>query len=718
MRKFSCVVSAGCLCLMTVSLVAEQPDADRTAYQSFLKAQALGWWQDDRPPASVEEWQGQREQLRAGLIRAWGGFPSEPCPLNAQVLGQIRRDGYRIERIVFQTLPGVWMTANAWIPERSGESSSAGKLPAVLSVHGHWPGAKQDPVVQSRCIGLAKLGFFVLCVDAFGAGERAIGTKLGEYHGEMTGALLFPTGRPLSGIQVYENRRAVDYLCTRPEVDSERIGITGASGGGNQTMYAGAMDERLRCVVPTCSVGTYQAYLSAACCICEVIPGGLRLTEEGAVLGLSAGRGLMVTSATRDAFQFSVEQAQISVARARAIAGLFPGSQVQHTVIESPHHYNQPMREAMYGWMTLHLKGEGDGSPISEPEIRTEEPESIRCYPGETRPADYVTIPRFAFAEARRLLTERAGSEDRQLLATLERATSAGDRSAILEAAAAPLTGLLGGVPASSPLKPESREVPGGTGLQLEFETEPGLRLVAWLDRAAESGSEQGAAQERLAILLDIDAGAKAVFEGEHARRLRSQGWRVAAAELRATGQFAMPSDRIGHAPDHNAAEWGLWMGRPLLGQWVWDVRRTLDAVQEHGAGAGNLPPAEVMILGIGPAGIVGLTATALDRRITQVIAVNSLASYASAEPYRGQRLGLIVPGILSEFGDVGHIAAMAAPRRVVIAGGVLGGGSVLTHEQLVQQYGFAREVFQRCGGATGELQIVSAEDAISGLRP
>ena len=144
------------------------------------------------------------------------------------------------------------MTANAYVPQLPG------KLPAILNVHGHWAGAKQDRVVQSRCIAAAKLGYFVLAVDAFGAGERGLGKNLGEYHGEMVAATLFPVGLPLSGLQVYENMRAVDYLSTRPEVDPGRIGITGASGGGNQTMYAGAFDERFKCVVPTCSVGNYQ----------------------------------------------------------------------------------------------------------------------------------------------------------------------------------------------------------------------------------------------------------------------------------------------------------------------------------------------------------------------------------------------------------------------------------------------------------------------------
>jgi dienelactone hydrolase len=89
----------------------------------------------------------------------------------------------------------------------------------------------------------------------------------------MVGATLLPIGLPLSGLQVYENMRAVDYLLTRPEVDGSRLGITGASGGGNQTMYAGAFDERFKAVVPVCSVGTYQSYVGAACCMCEVVPG-------------------------------------------------------------------------------------------------------------------------------------------------------------------------------------------------------------------------------------------------------------------------------------------------------------------------------------------------------------------------------------------------------------------------------------------------------------
>src|SRR5262245_45816918 len=251
------------------------------------------------------------------MLAAMGPVPPTPAPLEPKTLGSLKRAGYRIEKVVFQSRPGVWVTANAYVPE------AAGKRPAVLVVHGHWAGARRDPVVQARCLGLVRLGFFVLAVDAFGSGERYHEPARGTYHGALYGSALWPAGLTLLGVQVYDNRRAVDYLLTRPEVDGSKLGITGASGGGNQSMYAGALDERLAAVVPVCSVGTYRAYLRAACCVCEVLPGALRFTEEGDVLGLVAPRALLVINATKDAFQFSVGEAKKSLERAKAIFKLY-----------------------------------------------------------------------------------------------------------------------------------------------------------------------------------------------------------------------------------------------------------------------------------------------------------------------------------------------------------------------------------------------------------
>jgi dienelactone hydrolase len=466
---------AGCLVLVLIcsSRLADGQDGVRESFLSWIRREAAGHQGGaaGQLPDQLEAWSQHRMRLRERLEAAWGGFPKEPAPLEPRILETLDRPAYRIEKLTFQTFPGVWMTANAWVPKRPG------KLPAVLCVHGHWQGAKQDPHVQARCAGLATLGFFVLAVDAFGAGERGIGKALGEYHGEMTAATLFPVGRPLSGVQVYENMRAVDYLISRPEVDGEKLGITGASGGGNQSMYAGAWDERLKAVVPVCSVGTYQAYLGAACCMCEVVPGALTFTEESGVLALTAPRALMVISATQDAFQFSVGEAGKSIAGARGIFELYNrSSALRHVIIESPHDYNQPMREAMYGFMTQHLLGSGDGGPIPEPAIALEEPESLRCYPGDSRPDDWLTLPQFAAIEGRRLAAQRKFPST----------------AAALDAVAQVLRAELDKVLGSTAVRREGSTAPAdASATELRIMPDPGIELAVRLPAAEYRGAAE-----------------------------------------------------------------------------------------------------------------------------------------------------------------------------------------------------------------------------------
>lgn len=673
MRWRSGSVWLGLVWGMCAALPAQEAPKPEQQFLAFIKSQASALRANDQPPANAAEWQQRRTKLRDNLLKAWGGFPETPCELAPRKLGEIQRDGYRVEKLIFQTRPGIWMTANAYVPDKAKTE----KVPAILHVHGHWAGAKQDRVVQSRCIGSVKHGFFVLAVDAMGAGERGIGEKLGEYHGEMTGATLFPIGLPLSGLQVYENMRAVDYLQTRPEVDGMHIGITGASGGGNQTMYAGAFDERFGCVVPTCSVGTYDSYLGAACCMCEVVPGAVRFTEEGDVLGLAAGRGAMITSATRDAFQFSVGEAKKTFARVESLAKLLGKPDgVKHTIIESGHDYNQAMREAMYGWMTRHLKGTGDGSPLPDPEIKTEEPESLRCFPGDSRPDDYMTIPRFAGAEARRLLENRKAPESLDAWKT--------EKAARLKA----LDAALGGTGANAPKATPGVELTEGETFILSFVSEPGITLTVTMRGVPET--PQPPKINRLAVLLDLEQSADKTMGSEQANKLLKEGWAVAVPELRATGRFAVPGDKIGHAPDHNSAEWSLWIGRPLLGQWTWDVRRALDVMSARLAKL----PSEVMVVGNGTAGPIALCSAALDERITHAVTVNSLASYVTDEPYRNQRLGLMVPGILRDVGDISHFAALIVPRRVTIVGGVTGSGQTIHGDDLVKQFRVTQEIF------------------------
>ncbi|MCA9083542.1 MAG: acetylxylan esterase [Planctomycetaceae bacterium] len=676
-------VLAACVVLPT-SVVAQTADPPHE-FLSFIQTSARELRSADRSPADLASWQKQRQQLRDQLEAAWGGFPNEHAPLEPQTHDILQRDGYDVEKLTFQTFPGVRMTANLYRPH------SPGRHPAVLCVHGHWRGAKQDPHVQARCLGLVKLGFVVLAVDAFGAGERAITPELGQYHGEMVAATLWPIGRPLSGLQVYENMRAVDYLISRPDVDARRLGITGASGGGNQTMYAGAWDERFSAVVPVCSVGNYQAYLGAACCMCEVVPGALQFTEEWGVLSLTAPRALMVISATRDAFQFSVNEARKSIAMTQPVYGLFDRpAALRHATFESQHDYNQPMREAMYGWMTLHLKEQGDGSPIPEPDHQTEDPEALRCFPGTSRPADWVTIPMFAAAEGQKLMANRSPATPR--------------KPADLPKRRKQLRDLLN-IPNSSTnrsfdnLNVRRTVVSEAAGIRHEaviFEPEEGVILNATV-RTPVDGPVT-ATEIRVTATVPT-SGRESIEPHVPSEETVRNGLQIIVLPVRATGQKAWPRDQVGRAPDHNSAEWSLWLGRPLLGQWVMDVQCGITAC--CGADSdGDL----IRVVADGPASMMALTTAALDDRIDECRVTGLLASWISAEPYENQRLGLLVPSILRDFGDVDQIAAMIAPRRLVIRRPVLGNGDQLTEDQ--RHTLFAETIMTWSSTAAGESQL------------
>jgi dienelactone hydrolase len=652
------------------------PAPDPQAYTSFVRATGAALHVKDQTPATRKDWLERRSKLRTAMFEAMGPFPDRPCPLEAKIVGVLKRTGYRIEKILFQSRPDVWVTASAYVPETMQK-----KVPAVLVVHGHWPWARRDPVVQARCLGLVHLGFFVLAVDAFGAGERYPTPARGTYHGALFGSILWPIGQTLLGMQVYDNRCAVDYLRTRPEVDGDWLGITGASGGGNQSMYAGALDERFRAVVPVCSVGTYQAYLHAACCVCEVLPGALRFAEEGDVLSLVAPRALMVINATKDAYQFSVGEATRSIDRARSVFRLYGAvDKLRHAVFESGHDYSQAMREAMYGWMARWLRNEGDGAPIPEPKHTIETPEDLRCLTDAGRPKEFLFPPSFAAREARTLLARLTRHKP--------------DHVQDWEATAIAMrTWLTRDVFGGFPQLPEPKAEIGKAEVKdrmvtspVVLQTEPGLTLPLILKSQAGANNRQPAC-----ILLDLDGGTKAL-EHPLAAALLNKGWTIVAPDLRATGTLRPPNDAIGGSPDHNSAEHALWIGRPLLGQWCFDVLCALDwlALQP------TVDARRVAVAGLGQAGIVALCAGGLfDDRVTATLTLQTPVSYISelACP-AGTRMGLLAPGIL-KVGDIPQLAALIAPRRLVIADGVTSQARKLSEKYLREAFSFTVERFK-----------------------
>lgn len=244
--------------------------------------------------------------------------------------------------------------------------------------------------------------------------------------------------------------------------------------------------------------------------------------------------------------------------------------------------------------------------------------------------------------------------------------------------------------PTTSPLKLKATKSSDGKSINLSFETEPGLEIVARCD----SGLTEKSVDQKIVILLNIDEGSEKAFAGEQAQALRQQGFGIVAPELRATGKYAVAGDRIGNAPDHNSAEWSLWIGRPLLGQWTLDVVRTLDALEEQ---RGSLPK-EILITGQGSSGTIALTSAAIDDRISQVHIQNSLSTFVDDQKFNGPHLGMMVPGLLRDVGDIAHIAAMIAPRSVRIENPVFASGSRLSKTATQKSLKFCTEVYAKIG--------------------
>jgi len=244
-------------------LVREQalPPGPRTT--PFLQYQAeQAWREDDDRRKAWEAIQDQKElvktqdALRQKLLQMIGGLPAVKTDLHPSVTGKIQMDGFSVEKLTFQSLPGVYVAALVYVPDDHSK-----KHPAVLVPAGHAPDGKFH--YQSLSQRLAGRGYVVISWDPVGQGERSQfwdpTTAKSRYNlvcGEhaVMGHLAYLAGANLARWEIWDGIRAVDYLLTRPEVDGERISITGTSGGGFQATLIAALDERIKVAVPSCYI--------------------------------------------------------------------------------------------------------------------------------------------------------------------------------------------------------------------------------------------------------------------------------------------------------------------------------------------------------------------------------------------------------------------------------------------------------------------------------
>lgn len=340
---------------------------------------------------SMADWQEHRGQIRAAVLR--GLYPEgrlpERTPLNARVTRTLPGSGYRVENVIFESRPGFFVVGNLYLPE------GAGPFPAMVNPIGHWGLGKVVEQVQSRCIGLARRGVAAFAIETVGAMERA---APGNHHDVGLASVL--VGQTDVGVQVWDAMRAVDYLQSRPEIDSNRIGSTGVSGGGLITLYLSALDERIVCAVPVCYVVTYDSLWSTGIwhCVCSHFPGLLTRADMGQVAALVAPRPQLLMHGTQDDM-FVTWGSRLAYQETREIYALYRAEErVRLFESDCPHDYNQEMREVMYGFVARWLQGQASEAPQAEAPYALRDSTALFC----GIPPESLTLRDLAQAEADR----------------------------------------------------------------------------------------------------------------------------------------------------------------------------------------------------------------------------------------------------------------------------------------------------------------------------
>jgi hypothetical protein len=305
------------------------------------------------PPYSVPEWEQRAAYLREHVLASAGLLPRpEKTPLRPQVFAEQKHDDYSVAKVYFESLPGFFVTGNLYTP------AGRGPFPAVLLPHGHWTyGRLENTEISSipgSAISLARQGFVAFTYDMVGYDDsRQVTHAFGGRRESLWGL-------SLAGLQLWNGIRSLDFLQSLPEVDPERIGCAGASGGGTQTFLLAAVDERVKVAVP---VNMISLHMQGGC-LCENPP-GLRLDTNNVELAATiAPRPLLMISATGD---WTAETPRVEYPEMRRLYGLRGAEDRLHSVqVDAVHNYNRATREALYAWMARWLQGGAAAARVEE----------------------------------------------------------------------------------------------------------------------------------------------------------------------------------------------------------------------------------------------------------------------------------------------------------------------------------------------------------------
>jgi len=318
---------------------------------------------------SEGQWLRRQKEIRQTLMEIVGPFP-EKTPLNPRITGILEKEDYTAEKIIFESMPNFYVTACLFIPK-----GLEGKAPAILYVCGHTADGFRSRAYQKTILNLVKKGFVVLTYDPISQGERLqyfdpetersrIGGCTKEH--SYVGAQCFISGSSFARYRTWDGVRAVDYLMTREEVDPERIGLSGRSGGGTLTSYIAAVDDRIRAAAPECYICGFRRLLESVGpqdAEQNFYHGIARGIDHSDLLEVRAPKPALLITTTRDFF--SIQGARETYAEVkRAYEAFGKGENFGMVEDDAPHQSTVKNREAMYAFFQKHL--DLPGNPADE----------------------------------------------------------------------------------------------------------------------------------------------------------------------------------------------------------------------------------------------------------------------------------------------------------------------------------------------------------------
>ena len=560
-----------------------------------------------------DDWESYRKTLRKKLWNCFGVKYDKSLPLDLKVIRTFTHEGVLLRGVTYQTRPGVYTTAMIYSPE-----NGKGPFPGIVGMHGHWQQGKLAARVQSRGFSLAKKGYVVISVDTFGSGERTTVHGEFEHHGRTLGSSVFNLGETLMGCQIVDNMRAVDVLCALPEVDRKNIGATGASGGGNQTMYLAAMDDRIKAAVPVCSVGSYESYLFEANCCCETLPGGLEVTEMAGILALAAPRAMLICTGLYDVKTFSPQEMLRSYDAALVVyKKLGAWEKFTYRIFNHGHAYSPLVREAMLGFFELHLKGKGHGMPMAEEPYTTLPEEKLLVFEPGKRPDEVCSLAAYmqkkgeALTEALYAKRSFAFEEEKKKLSNVLKLENA--------------------LKVTSYTEPDA--IDGWRRFQLEFNDKSVLPLVV-----REGGNE-------LSVFTHLAGKAQIPMDklaGDNTLALLDFSW---------TGELAPePPERVSQF--HQTARRYMWLGKTLIGRWTSELCAAVEFL------AKLYPGKKITLHGCKETAIVSLFCSIFSDKVGKVIMEDAPVSYKFCTHSDFYGMSFFIPGIL-KWGDIPLACAM-----------------------------------------------------------